>query len=312
MKKLFVFALLAALAFCDEASAGTIRMAYLQNDLHHLPLWVAQDKGFFTEEGVDVEIAGVFRAGPEIMTAFAAGSLDMAYVGEAPATIAFARGNRDIRLIAQVNTEGSALVVAADGPVRSVKELKGRRVAVPGNGSVQDFLLRRNLEKEGVAAADVRIITIAPPEMSNALKGGQIDAYIAWQPYPARTVLAGEGRVLADSSALWAGHPCCALVATKDKAASADARAVLRAHMRAIEYIGAHPDEAVRSAVKHTGMDEAAVREALAHVAYTPEPSLEGEEEYVRFLNAFGYIRVEDSGAFIGTFIDDGPLKAAR
>ncbi len=312
MEKLLVFVLLAALTFCGEAFAGTIRMTSLQNDIHHLPLWVAQDRGFFAEEGVEVTIAGVFRAGPEIMTAFAAGSVDMAYVGEAPATIAFARGSTDLRLLAQVNVEGSALMVAADSPVRSIRDLKGRTVAVPGNGGVQDFLLRRNLEMEGVAAADVRIITIAPPDMSSALRGGQIDAWIAWQPYPARAVLAGEGRVLADSSRLWQGHPCCALVATKETAASDDAKAVLRAHMRAMEFIRTHPNEAVASAMRHTGMEEAVVREALSHVTYTAEPSVEGEEEYVRFLNACGYIRVEDSRAFIDAFIDAGPLRRAR
>ena len=308
MKKRFVFTLLALLALCGPASAGTIRMAYLQNDLHHLPLWVAQDKGLFAREGVDVTIAGVFRAGPEIMTAFAAGSLDMAYVGEAPATIAFARGNHDIRVIAQVNTEGSALVVAKDGPIHAVKDLKGRKVAVPGNGSVQDFLLRRSLEKQGVASADVRIITIGPAEMGNALENGQIDAYVAWQPYPARSVLSGKGRVLAASSDLWAGHPCCALVMSR-KAAPDDVKAVLRAHVEAIAYIREHPEEAVRSAVKHTGMDEATVREALSHVTYTPAPSFDGEEEYVRFLNTFGYIKVEDSKAFTNGFIDAGLMK---
>ncbi len=308
MKKCLL-TLAALLLLCGQASAGTVRMAFLQNDLHHLPLWVAQDRGFFAKEGVNVEIAGVFRAGPEIMTAFAADALDMAYVGEAPATIAFARGNHDIRVIAQVNTEGSALVVAKDSPLRTVKELKGKKVAVPGNGSVQDFLLRRNLEKEGVQAADVQIITIAPSEMSNALRSGQIDAYIAWQPYPARSVTSGEGRVLASSADLWAGHPCCALVASR-KVAPEDLKAVLRAHVAAIADIKAHPDAAVQSAVKHTGMDETTVREALAKVLYTSVPSIEGEEEYVRFLNTFGYIKVEDSKTFTDGFIDAGPLKA--
>ena len=304
MNKFYVLALIVVLALCGEASAGTIRMAYL-------PLWVAQDRHFFEQEGVSVEIAGVFRAGPEIMTAFSAGALDMAYVGEAPATIAFARGNRTIHLLAQVNTEGSALVVGVESSIGSMKDLKNRTVAVPGNGSVQDFLLRRNLEREGVAAADVRILTIAPSEMSNALHKGQIDAYIAWQPYPSRTVLAGEGRILADSSALWAGHPCCALMAAKSVPAE-DARAVLRAHRRAVEDIRAHPDEAVRTAVQHTGMDEAVVREALAHVVYTTEPSLSGEEEYVRFLNTLGYIKVQDSAAFIADFIDTELLRSVQ
>lgn len=312
-KRCLVCLVLAALIFLQtaESRAGSVRMAFLQNDLHHLPLWVAQDAGFFEQEGVDVTIAGVFRAGPEIMTAFAAGALDMAYVGEAPATIAFARGNTDIRLIAQVNNEGSALVTAKNSPLNSVADLRGRTVAVPGNGSVQDFLLRRNLEKLGIAAGDVRIITIAPPEMNNALKNGQIDAYIAWQPYPARAVLADEGRILADSANLWPGHPCCALIVHGGVERS-DADAVLRAHVRAIDYIRSRPEEAVRCAVRHTGLEEAVVREALAHVTYTPEPSLAGEEEYVRFLHRLGYIQADDSAAFVKNFINAAPLRSIQ
>ncbi|MFZ3046211.1 MAG: hypothetical protein WA151_09875, partial [Desulfatirhabdiaceae bacterium] len=61
---------------------SSVRMAYLQNDIHHLACWTAIEKGFYIQNGVQVEIAGVFRAGPEIMTAFAAGELDMAYVGD--------------------------------------------------------------------------------------------------------------------------------------------------------------------------------------------------------------------------------------
>ena len=85
-------------------SQAAVRMAYLQNDLHHLPLWVALDKGLFVKEGVDVKVAGAFHAGPELMTAFKSDSIDMGYVGEAPSTIAFARGMKNIHLVAQVNT----------------------------------------------------------------------------------------------------------------------------------------------------------------------------------------------------------------
>ena len=91
-------AMILAFSACDRSSTEKaaapepVRMAYLQNDIHHLALWVALEKGFFQQEGVEVEIAGIFRAGPEVMSAFVAGALDMAYVGEAPTTFAAATG----------------------------------------------------------------------------------------------------------------------------------------------------------------------------------------------------------------------------
>lgn len=91
--------------------ANTVRIAYPHSDIHQLACWVALEKGFFKEEGLAVEVAGVFKARPEEMSAFASGALDAGYVGEAPATTAVANGTARVTVLAQVNTEGSAIVV---------------------------------------------------------------------------------------------------------------------------------------------------------------------------------------------------------
>ena len=110
MKKA-AFLLMINLFLFGIAYGEPVRIAYLQSDIHHLPCWVALDKGFFEAEGVKVEVAGIFKAGPELMSAFAAGALDMGYVGVAPATTAVANKTAKVVVLAQVNTEGSALVV---------------------------------------------------------------------------------------------------------------------------------------------------------------------------------------------------------
>ena len=112
--------LLSGTAHSQNPSVSSIRMAVLQNDIHHLPLWVALDKGFFKEQGINVEIAGIFRSGPEIMSAFSAGSLDMAYVGEAPTVTAVANGTAKVVILAQVNTEGSAIVVGKNSSIKTI------------------------------------------------------------------------------------------------------------------------------------------------------------------------------------------------
>jgi NitT/TauT family transport system substrate-binding protein len=147
---LAVGAMMLAFTACNRPAPGKgaapepVRMAYLQNDIHHLALWVALEKGFFQQEGVEVEIAGIFRAGPEVMSAFIAGALDMAYVGEAPTTFAVANGTADVKVIAQVNTEGSALVVSTGAEaIRLVSDLKGKTIGVPGHATVQDFLVKK-------------------------------------------------------------------------------------------------------------------------------------------------------------------------
>jgi len=279
-----------------------VRIAYLQNDLHHLALWVAIEKGYFTAAGVAIDVAGVFRSGPELMTAFGAGELDAAYVGEAPATIATVRGAAHVRVLAQANTEGSALVGSqglATGAVRHPT------LAMPGNGSVQDLLLRKALPKLGLAAESVDTIVLSPPEMLTALQAGQIDGFIAWEPYPSRAVSLGLGSVLASSAAIWPGHPCCVFVASEKllQERPQEAMALLRAHTQATALIHEHPDEAVAVAVKYTGMTEDIVRRALGNVTYTEKPSVAGEQEYVSFLNGLGVLHVEEPGEFAKNFL---------
>ena len=102
------------------AARKPIRIGYLQADIHQLACWVALEKGYYKKQGLNVQVVGVFRAGPEEMSAFAAGDLDMGYVGEAPATTAVANGAARVQVIAQVNVEGSAILVKADSSLKTV------------------------------------------------------------------------------------------------------------------------------------------------------------------------------------------------
>ncbi|MFZ0134408.1 MAG: ABC transporter substrate-binding protein [Desulfobacterales bacterium] len=318
MKRLIVAATLLSLTVMADNGYGTqplvppIRMAYLQSDIHHLALWVALEKDFFKTNGADVQVKGVFKAGPEIMTAFAAGELDMAYVGEAPATTAVANKAARVVVTAQVNTEGSALVVAEkNSDIRSLADLQGKTVAVPGHSTVQDFLLRRTLRGGGMAPETVNIIVLKPPEMIGALRTGQIDAFIAWEPYPSKAGTMSVGRNLSTSRVMWPGHPCCVLVADKRlvDVHPETVAAVVRAHVQATDYIHRNPDEAIKIGIKYTGMDEATVRLAVQNVTYTYELSIQGEKEYVQFLSEIGYIRRDIADDFIDQFIHPDILK---
>ncbi|MCP4352752.1 MAG: ABC transporter substrate-binding protein [Desulfobacterales bacterium] len=301
-----------AVASAEQPTDKPVRMAYLQNDIHHLALWIALENGLFEKQGVKVEVSGIFRAGPEIMTAFAAKELDMAYVGEAPTTTAVANKATDVVIVAQVNTEGSALVVAKKGSgITGLPELKGKTIAVPGHSTVQDFLLRRALKKQGINLKDVNIIVVKPPEMISALRTDQINAFIAWEPYPSKAITMETGRNLATSHDIWKGHPCCVLVSdsaffkkNRDKVS-----AVVRAHVQATDYIRKNQDQAVRIGVKYTGMDEKTVRQAMKTVHFTYDLSIEGEKEYVEFLTELKYIRVDDPDTFVNSLINQELLK---
>jgi len=294
------------------ASGAPVRMAVLQTDIHQLAFWVAKEKGMFERHGVQVELAGVFRAGPEIMSAFGAESLDMAYVGEAPATTAAANRAADVVAVAQVNTEGSALVIGkTDDRIKTLSDLTGKTVAVPGHSTVQDFLLRKALAARNVDISTVNIMVIKPPEMIAALRTGQIDAFVAWEPHPSKSATMGVGKNLMTSHEMWEAHPCCVLVAGADflKNHREAVKSVLKAHVEATNFILENREEAVKIGMSSTGMDEETVRRAMETVNFTYDLNIEGEKEYVQFLSEIGYIKVPDVDRFVDRFIQGDLLK---
>jgi NitT/TauT family transport system substrate-binding protein len=247
------------------AEGKPVRIAYLQSDIHHLPCWVALEKGLYEKEGVKVEVAGIFKAGPELMSAFAAGALDMGYVGVAPATTAVANKTAKVVVLAQVNTEGSAIVVKKDGKIQTVSELVGKSAAVPGHSTVQDFLFKKALLKSKLQPDQVKIMVLKPPEMIGALRTDQIDAFIAWEPYPAKAITLEVGRVIAASHDIWKDHPCCVLAADERflESQPEKAKSVVRGHVKAMEFIRQNRGEAIKIGIKYTGMDEASIRRAI-------------------------------------------------
>lgn len=314
MKKILplIAALLLALPLALTAGAAQpIRIGYLQSDIHQLSCWVAMEKGFYAQQGLEVEVAGIFKAGPEEMSAFAAGALDIGYVGEAPATTAVANGAAQVQVLAQVNTQGTAIVVGSNSAIKDVPGLAGRTIAVPGHSTVQDFLLQKALAKDKVKGA--KVLVLKPPEMITALGSQQIDAFVAWEPYPAKAQTMGVGRMLIPSGEIWKDHPCCVLVADEKflKSRPGDALKMVKAHVMATDFINQHPAQALKIGVKYTGMDAKTVALAMENVNYTYKLSVDGELQYVRFLAKLGYIKVKDPQAFTDKFLNQSLLEQA-
>jgi NitT/TauT family transport system substrate-binding protein len=296
---LFIFSLFVFSTGCAPAQQDNlkIRIGYLQSDLHHLPAFVAVEKKYFQDAGLNVEVAGVFRAGPELMSAFAANELDIGYVGLAPAITAVANGTAAVRYIAQVNREGSAIVVAKDAPYNKVADLQGKVVTIPGHATMQDFLLRKAFKNEDVPFNKIKLLVLKPPEMIPALDKGDIDAFIAWEPYPAKAVTGNTGRVLMSSHAIWPDHPCCVVV-TADaflKEHSEVIKKIQDVHKRACDFISSNQEQAIDIGVKYTGMDRPTVQKAITAILYNGELKKINLSEFVVFLKELRYIKPDIS-----------------
>ena len=274
---------------CAPAAAATVRMGYLLGDLHQLPFFVAQDRGFFKDEGVNVQVVGPFDAGPAEMDALAADQLDMGYVGIAPSVLAAAR-KIDLSIISGVNLEGSALVT--ENGINSVADLKLKKVATPAPGSIQYVMLGMLLSKNSMSFSDLELFpgTIKPPDMPQSLQTGLISGYFVWEPFVAKALVGGYGKALVESKDIWPGHPCCVVVTRNDFALNNNrvVGAVVSAHRKAVQFIADNPAEAKAIAQKWTNLDAAVIDNAFTRVKYTYALSKDDVKRFVREIISLG------------------------
>ncbi len=148
----------------------------------------------------------LFTAGPPLLEAANAGAVDFGAVGDAPGVFALA-GGADLKYVATSegrNPATEALIVPASSAIRSLKDLKGKRIGV-ARGSSAHYFLSRALASAGLSLKDVTLVPLLPPDARPAFETGGIDAWAIWEPF-LTTALQGTGaRVLQDHSGLYLG-----------------------------------------------------------------------------------------------------------
>ncbi|MDB5685833.1 MAG: aliphatic sulfonate transporter substrate-binding protein [Rhizorhabdus sp.] len=149
-----------------------------------------------------------FAAAQPLLEALAAGAVDLGMVGDAPFLFAY-QGGGPIKSVQAIRYEprnaANAILVPNASPLRSLADLRGKRVAT-GRGSIGHFFLLRALEKAGVPASAVDIVFLPPGDAKAAFASGSIDAWSTWNPYVGSTVLHKAGRVLAEGRGLFDGY----------------------------------------------------------------------------------------------------------
>jgi NitT/TauT family transport system substrate-binding protein len=287
---------------------NTVKIGYLRGDLHQLAFFVASEKEWYTEEGVDVS-PSFYSNGVEEMDAFASGSIDIGYLGIAPALLKRINAQTSIKIIAAVNYDGSAIIVPVDSSISSISDLEGKAIGIPGYGTVQNILLNIALEQSGIAMNEVNMTQIGPWNMQVTLERGAIDAFIAWEPYPAKAVVEGNGRYLVKSSAIWKNHPCCVLAVREAflKNHRDIVEKIVKIHVNATNWIKANPDEAASIGAQWTGVEHAVVVLAMKNIVYDYYPDKKGMTKYLEKLIEYGYVdstQVGDVDLFMDSFID--------
>ncbi|HZT55581.1 MAG TPA: sulfonate ABC transporter substrate-binding protein [Burkholderiaceae bacterium] len=139
-----------------------------------------------------------FPAGPQLLEGLNVGSVDVGYVGEAPPIFAQAAGANFVYIgFEPAAPEAEAIVVVKDSPIRSVADLKGKKIAL-NKGSNVHYLLVRALEKAGLKYADVQPVFLAPADARAAFEKGAVDAWAIWDPFLAAVQKQTGARIVAD------------------------------------------------------------------------------------------------------------------
>lgn len=189
-------AALLLLAGTAPAAAERITVGLTSLSPSALPIFAAEQKGYFKEEGLDVSLP-VFRSGTENSQAVLAGEVQIAF-GSITEVLQLRKAQQDARFFWGISNI-MPFKLYARPEIKSVQELKGKRLAVSKFGAQSDYLTQFTLRRFGVEPMkEAAILQVgSTPARYAALKSGSVDATIMW--FPQTLVAEKEGfRMLVD------------------------------------------------------------------------------------------------------------------
>ncbi|MCL2899175.1 sulfonate ABC transporter substrate-binding protein [Brenneria tiliae] len=168
-----------------------------------IPLVLAKSHQLLEKRFPQTRISWIeFPAGPQMLEALNVGSIDLGSTGDIPPI--FAQAARADLLYVGVEPPKplvEVILVREDSPIKSVADLKGRKIAFQKGSSAHNTLLQL-LQKSGLAFSDIKPIYLTPADARAAFQQGNVDAWTIWDPYYSAALVEGGVRVLADGTGL--------------------------------------------------------------------------------------------------------------
>ncbi len=269
LNKFFGMVLLgSAMLMTGSADAGSLKLAH-STWVGYGPFYIARDKGFFKEEGVDVELV-IMEDTPIKMGALMAGQIDLvaSTVDEFPI---YMKPGKMLRYVLAVDNSKGGDGVVANKDITSIADLKGKKVAFE-QGSVSQFFLNALLKDNGMTEADIEPVNMAATDAGVAFAAKQVDAAVTWEPALSQGAKSEHGHMLLTS----ADKPglITDVVATTAETAVAkkdDIAAFVRAWYKAVDYSKSNPDDANAIMAKGVGgwlEDPKVFAETLSGIEY--------------------------------------------
>ncbi len=296
MKRIFALLLLLTLALAATGHAADLKklkVGYLPTS-GHLLYFVAKERGFFQQEGLDVELVRFTNSG-EGLTAIKTGKLDAGSFGTSAPLVFIDKGS-DFTIFGGQMGEGHGLVAKPDKAER-FKDLKNFKGATTGaiRLATGDVVFRAALRDAGIDwKKDLTIKEFdSPAAVLEAVKKGSLDAGLLWVPY--LTMAEKQGlKVVKYSGEVIKGHTCCrqvALTATL-KERPADFEHFLTALLRAYQYYLTDRNGTVDVVAKYIQIDKADLLKDIydGHLQVSPDPHRKSVLQFWDFMKKIDYV----------------------
>ena len=317
-------AMLVLVAGCSRERPRPLRLGFFPN-LTHAQALVGERDGLFEEAlGAPLELKK-FNAGPSAMEAILAGELDLSSVGSGPAINAYARSRGAFKVIAGA-TSGGAVFVVEPGIDRA-PQLVGKKVASPQLGNSQDIALRHWLIAHGLKASaggggDVTVVPIQSSDILSLFRRGEIVGAWVPEPWGARLLSEGGGKILVDERSLWPGgeFPTTLLVASVRalERRRSQVERILRAHVALTRRARADPQRfaeeanAAFGALTRQPLPKATLQDAFSRMEFTVEPMEGALETAARHAAELGFIPEASVPGLVDRSLLDAVLEEER
>jgi len=282
-----------------------IRVGYFPNITHAQAL-VGLNDGTFQRALGDVTIEEhTFNAGPAEIEALLAGEIDLGYIGPVPAINGFVKSKGGLRIIAGASNGGAVLVARKSVDINDVKDLDGKKVAVPQLGNTQDISLRNLLSqanlKDAAKGGTVTIIPAENPDILTLISRGDIDAALVPEPWGSRIVKQAGARIVLDSDRVWRdGRYATAVVIASSKFLEENPDLVekwLAAHVEITERIKGDKERSktvINNQIQkltQKSLPTDVLDSSFERITVTYNPEADSVKEFVRISADNGYIK---------------------
>jgi sulfonate transport system substrate-binding protein len=214
----------------------------------------------------------LFSAGPQLLEALNAGSIDLGHTGEAPPIFAQAAG---VNLVYFGNQppfpKGEGVLVKKDSPIQNVSDLKGKRIAL-NKGSNVHFFLVKLLDKYGLKLDEMTLSYLTPADAWAALEGGSVDAWVIWDPFMTAAIDRSGARVLQDAEGVAANREFFLADRRFAEAHQDILLAVRDAVTRCGTWVTTKPEEVVHYLAPQLGMSETVISKVIRATPWGFQP----------------------------------------